>query len=44
MATTTMKKAIRYIDDTHARVTKAFSAPRNLISGGNIRLSSLMRR
>ena len=24
MATTTMKKAIRYIDDTHARVTKAF--------------------
>lgn len=25
MATTTMKKAIRYIDDTHARVTKAFA-------------------
>lgn len=24
MATTTMKKAIRYIDDTHAQVTKAF--------------------
>ena len=25
MATTTMKKAIRYIDDTHARVTKTFA-------------------
>ena len=24
MATTTMKKAIRYIDDTHAQVTKAY--------------------